>query len=90
MVISTEILIQFVMYGISIGVIYGTLRTSLSQLSNEVKQLRADHIDSIRSLRLDYKDELQILRKEVEKHNRVIERTFSLEADVKNIKEKLQ
>lgn len=90
MVISTEIVIQFVMYGLSIGIIYGTIRTQLTQLSNEVKQLREDHFEGIRALRLDYKEELQTLRKEVEKHNRVIERTFSLEADVKNIKERLQ
>lgn len=90
MIISTEILIQFIMYGLSIGIIYGTIRTQLGQLSNEVKQLRVDHSESIRSLRVDYKDELQTLRKEVEKHNKVIERTYCLEADVKNIKERLQ
>ena len=75
--ITPDLLIQFVAYGLSIGIIYGTIRQQISSLSEEIRRLRTD-----------YKEEIQMLRKEVEKHNMLVERTYKLEAEVCAMKER--
>ncbi len=74
---TPEIIVQFVMYALSIGIIYGTIRQQIETMSIELQRLRSD-----------YKDEIKLLRCEVEKHNSVIERTYRLEAEVATIKER--
>lgn len=74
---TPEVIIQFVMYALSVGIIYGTISQQVKTLSVELQRLRGD-----------YKDEIQLLRREVEKHNSIMERTYRLEAEVATIKEK--
>ena len=74
---TPEVIIQFVMYALSVGIIYGTISQQVKTLSVELQRLRGD-----------YKDEIQLLRREVEKHNSIMERTYRLEADVATIKER--
>ena len=73
--LTTDLVIQFIVYGVSIGIIYGTIRQQITSLCEEIKRLRQD-----------YKDEIQMLRKEVEKHNMLVERTYKLEAEVGALK----
>jgi len=74
---TPELLIQFLGYALTVGIVYGTIRQQISALSAELVRLRTD-----------YKDEIQLLRKEVEKHNSIMERTYRLEAEVATIKER--
>lgn len=75
--ITPELLMQFVAYGLSIGIIYGTIKQQISAISDELRRLR-----------VDYKEEIQMLRKEVEKHNQLVERTYRLEAELCAMKER--